>query len=238
MDIDMSAMPSHLRFPPEILRNITENFRCRRSPDELSYLWTAVRLVSKQFKDDVEDIFRTEHLRKTWLYLDNSKIDDLYVKLYFDTIQSQHPGRAVFSSRLDAKFRARQWEEFSKMLLARVGTGRLSEADRSVPGSRMRLYTCPPGLFVVQVRGSVCDCAIPSLNFNVNPLRLEVSFEWRDLFHQFFGERKIVGAVLDGAPVCNPRYSLRDLTPSRRTQQHAILLIYRFRVLALKTSTI
>ncbi|KAM0801618.1 hypothetical protein BDR22DRAFT_181620 [Usnea florida] len=237
MGIDMSAMPSHLRFPPEILRNITENFRCRKSLDELSYLWTTVRLVSRQFKDDVEDIFRTEHLRKTWLYLDNSEIDDLYVKLYFDTIQSQHPGRAVFSSRLDTKNRARQWEEMSKTLLARVGTGRLSEADRSVPESRMRLYTCPPGLFVVQVRGSVCDCAIPSLDFNVNPLRLELSFEWRDLFHRFFGERKIVGAVLDSAPVCNPCSSLLDLTPFRRRQEHAILSIYRFQVLALKLST-
>ena len=212
MDLGISAMPSHLRFPPEILRYITENFRCRVSPDELSYLWTTVRLVSKQFKDDVEDIFRTEHLRKTWLYLGNSEIDALYVKLYFDTIQPQHPGRAVFSSRSDTTIRARQWEEMSKKLLARVGTGRLSEAYRSVPGSRMRLYTCPPGLFVVQVRGSVCDCGIPSLNFNVNSLRLELSFEWRDLFHQFFGERKIVGAALDGAPVCNPCSSLLDLT--------------------------
>ena len=42
MDLDTSAMTSRLRFPPEILSNITENFRCRKSPDELSYLWTTV----------------------------------------------------------------------------------------------------------------------------------------------------------------------------------------------------
>ena len=216
MDSDTSARPSHLHFPPEILMNITENFRCRKSPDELSYLWTTVRLVSKQFKDDVEDIFRTEHLPKTWLYLDNSEIDDLYVKLFFDTIQSRYPGKAVFSSRLDTNNRERQWDEVSKPLLARVGAGMLGDADRSVPGSRMCLYTCPPGLFVVQVRGSLCDCAIPSLNLNVNPLRLEVSFEWKDLFHQFFGERKMIRAVLDAAPVCNLRSSLPELTPLRR----------------------
>ena len=74
MDIDTSVMPSHLRFPPEIWRNITQNFRCRKSPDELSYLWTTVRQVSKQFQEDVEDIFRSEHLPKTWLHIDNSEI--------------------------------------------------------------------------------------------------------------------------------------------------------------------
>ena len=232
MDSGMSIIPSHLRFPPETLRNIPENFRCRKSPDELSYLWTTVRLVSKQFKDDVEDIFRTEHLPKSWLYLDNSEIYDLYVKLYFDTIQSRYPGRAVFTSRLD---RRHQWDDVSKPLLARVGTSRLGDADRSVPESRMRLYTCRPGLFVVQVRGSLCDCAIPSLNFSVNPLRLKISFEWRYLFHQFFGERKMVRAVLDGAPICNLRSSLPDLTPLRR-QKNAILPIYKFRVLSVKTS--
>lgn len=232
MDLDTSAMPPHLRFPPEIWRNVTDNFRCRKSPDELSYLWTSVRLVSKQFKDDVEDIFRVEHLPKTWLYLDNSEIYDLYVKLYFDTIQSRHPGRAVFSSRLDTYDRGRQWDDMFKTLLARVGPGRLG--DRSVSGSRMRLYKCPPGLFVVQVRGSVCDCAIPSVNFNVEPLRLELSFEWRDLFHQFFGERKTVRAVLDGAPVCNLRSSLPDLTPHRRRQKHAMFPIYRIQVLSLE----
>ena len=236
MHLATSAMPSRLRFPPEILTNITDNFRCRKSPDELSYLWTTVRLVSKQFKDDVEDIFQTEHLPKTWLYLDNSEIDNLYVKLFFDTIQPRYPGRAVFFSRLDTNNRERQWDDVSKKLLARVGTGRLEDADKSVPESRMHLYTCPPGLFVVQVRGSVSDCAIPSLSLDVNPLRLELSFEWRDLFHRFFGERKMVRAVLDGAPVCNPRSSLPDLTASRWRQKHAILQIYRFQVLSLRMS--
>ena len=205
-----------------------------QKPGRTLILWTTVRLVCKQFKDDVEDIFRTEHLPKTWLYLDNSEIYDLDVKLYFDTIQARYPGRAVFSSHLGTDNRGRQWDDISKTLRARVGTGRLDDADRSIPGSRMRLYTCPPGLFVIQVRGSVCDCAIPSLNFNVHPLRLELSFEWRDLFQQFLGERKMVRAVLNGAPVFNPRSSLPDPTPFRRIQKLAVLPIYKFQVLSLK----
>ena len=192
--------------------------------------------MSKQFKDDVEDIFQAEHLPKTQLYLDNSEIYDIYVKLFFDTIEPRYPGRAVFSSRLDTNNRERQWDDISKSLLARLGTGKLDNADKSVPGSRMRLYACPPGLFVVQVRGSVSDCAIPSLNLNVNPLRLEISFEWRDLFHQFFAERKMVRAALDIAPVFNPRSSLPGLTPFRRIQKLAVLPIYNFQVLSLKMS--
>ena len=46
----------------------------------------------------------------------------------------------------------------------------------------------------------------------------------------------MVGAVLDGAPVCNPRSSLPDLTFSRRRQKDAILPVYRFQVLSLKMS--
>ena len=164
------------------------------------------------------------------------KAYDFKVKLCFDSIPSRYPGRAVFSSRLDTNNRGRRWDDIFRTLLARVGTGRLGDADRSISGSRMRLYESPPGLFVVQVRGSVCDCAIPSLNVNVDPLRHELSFEWRNLFHRFFGEWKTVRAVLDGAPVCNPRSSLPDLTPLRWIQNPAILPICSIQVHSVEIS--
>ena len=68
MATPVPAMSSHLHFPPELWSITTGNFRHRKSPDELEYLWTAVRHVSRQFKEEVEDIFRTEHLPKTWLH--------------------------------------------------------------------------------------------------------------------------------------------------------------------------
>ena len=67
------ALPSHLHFPPEVWSMTTENFRHRKSPDELTYLWTTVRHVSRQFKEEIEDIFRTEHLPKTWIHVDTGK---------------------------------------------------------------------------------------------------------------------------------------------------------------------
>ena len=82
-----------------------------------------------------------------------------------------------------------------------VGNNRLGEADKSVPGSRMRFFESPVGMFVVQIRGSVGDCALPALNIDVS--RHELSFEWRNMFDRFFGARKVATALLDGAPVGN-----------------------------------
>lgn len=67
------SMPSHLHFPPEIWSITTQNFRRLKSPDELTYLWTTVRHVSKQFKEEVEDIFSTEHLSMTWLHVNTGE---------------------------------------------------------------------------------------------------------------------------------------------------------------------
>ena len=83
-----------------------------------------------------------------------------------------------------------------------MGPGRLSEADKSVPGSRIPVFDSPVGMFVVQLRGSVGDCALPVLN--IASRRHEVSFDWRDLFDQFFGEQKLAKAVLHDALVSHP----------------------------------
>lgn len=51
----------------------TQNFRHRKSPEDLTYLWTNVRQVSRQFKQEIEELFRTEHLPKTWLHIDTGE---------------------------------------------------------------------------------------------------------------------------------------------------------------------
>lgn len=66
-------------------------------------------------------------------------------------------------------------------------------------------------MFVVQVRGSVSDCALPALNIDLS--KHELSFEWRDLFNRFFGERKMATAML------------RDVQVSHRVSLYFIPLI-------------
>lgn len=65
----MSSAPY---FPPEIWSLALQNLRDRKSQDELTYLWTTLRHVSRQFKEEIEEIFRTEHLPKVLLYLHSS----------------------------------------------------------------------------------------------------------------------------------------------------------------------
>ena len=45
---------------------------------KLTYPWTTVRSVSQQLKKEIEDIFRTEHLSKTWLHLDTGESSCAY----------------------------------------------------------------------------------------------------------------------------------------------------------------
>ena len=138
----------------------------------------------------------------------HTKSYDFDCKLTFEKIQPRYPGRAVFSCRLDRN----RYPPFLKTAVSRrkiferlrheAGPGRLGEADKSVPGSRIRVFDSPVGMFVVQVRGSVGDCALPVLN--IHSSRHEVSFNWRDLFDHFFGERKMAKAVLHDALVSHP----------------------------------
>lgn len=146
---------------------------------------------------------------------DRRKVYDFAFKLNFDNIKPRYPGRAVFSVRsknsnwnprsLDVStFKRKTFER----LRAEAGSGRLGEADKSVPGSRIRLFESPVRMFVVQVRGSVGDCALPALNIDHG--KRELSCEWRDLFDRFFGERRITTTVLNSAPVDQVPTHTRD----------------------------
>lgn len=244
MATETIPMSSHLRFPPELWSITTQNFRHRKSPDDLTYLWTAVRHVSRQFKAEIEDIFLTEHLPKTWLHVNvnvantlNNSPTGLNVfafnfKLKYEKLHSRHPGRAVFSLRSENNTRDRPSPDILvcrrktfKRLRDEAGTGRLDEADKSVAGSRIRLSESPIGMFVVQVRGSVGDCALPALN--IHNSRHELSFEWRDLFNRFFGERKVVTTVLHGAPIGQVPSPLRYHVPAQQGSASSTTLTNR-----------
>lgn len=67
------TMPSHLHFPAELWSLTIHHFRHRKSPADLTYLWTTVRQVSKQFRQEIEEIFRTKHLPRTWVHVDTGE---------------------------------------------------------------------------------------------------------------------------------------------------------------------
>ena len=224
-------MPLHLHFPPELWSLTIQNFRHRKSPEDLTYLWTTVRQVSKQFRQEIEEIYRTEHLPRTWVYVgtgeSSRKLPPSQTKSITDTvlrhkaalsrrdfakaspdwsqfqlfdykmnyqIQQKYPDRACFSN--DSVPRHNIFER----LQDQIGAGMLSQAAKS--GSQVRFFESPVGMFVVQVRGVVGDSALPGLSINAS--RNELSFEWKKLFDQIFGERKLGTIMLHGAPVGHP----------------------------------
>lgn len=67
-----AELPPKALFPPELLRMITKHFGERKPQAHLADLWINVGNVCKIFKEEVEEIFRKEHLQKTWLHLGNS----------------------------------------------------------------------------------------------------------------------------------------------------------------------
>ena len=134
------------------------------------------------------------------------KVFDFNVKLKFEKTHPKYPGRAVFTLRAKNDNQERRSTRISahrrkifKRLRDDAETGILGEADKSVPGSLIRLFGSPVGMFVVQVRGSLSDCALPALN--VDSRRHEFSLEWRNLFNRFFRVRRVATTILLEAPV-------------------------------------
>ena len=111
-------------------------------------------------------------------------------------IQQKYPDRAFFSN--DSVPRHNIFER----LQDQTGAGRLGQAAKPIPGSQVRFFKSPVGMFVVQVRGVVGDCALPGLSINASGN--ELSFKWMKLFDQIFGERKLDTIMLHGAPVGHP----------------------------------
>lgn len=68
-----SSMSTGLALPPEVWGLTLDNFRESKSQDELIYLWTTLRHVCRQFKATVEELFKTQHLPRTFLHFKSSR---------------------------------------------------------------------------------------------------------------------------------------------------------------------
>ena len=214
----MSTGPA---LPPEIW-SLTLCYLCDlKCQDELTYLWTTVRHVCRQFKSEIENMFRTEHLPKTFLYVHKHAQapnliqdgDDMSVppkipqlqydslcRFDFDGVHTTYPSRAVFSVH-HTSIGPKGVREMIKSIEAKTGPRRMGEADKTQPGSRVRLFENTAGLAVVQIRGGLHECTLPSLTIDRG--KRAISLDWRDLFMRFFSEKRMEDRVLEHAAVSN-----------------------------------
>jgi len=186
-------MSTQARLAPEVWSMTIREMRHQKSPDDLTYLWTTARQVCKQFKVEIEAMFRQEHLPKTWLLFDRAmcrslqrtqsrldpmcKLDyDFEFKFIYKGLSPTNDDRATFllpdiegSAAIDIPPSWKQ--DIMRALRARCGRGRLGD-DRS------RYCEHTDGLFVSQIRGSLSDCKVPSLATNVDKreISIDVSF--------------------------------------------------------------
>ena len=56
-------------------------------------------------------------------------------------------------------------------------------------------------MFITQVRGILSDCPLPALDIYRNNTKYRLSFDWKELFDQMFGERKLMMALLPNTQV-------------------------------------
>ncbi|KAK3174454.1 hypothetical protein OEA41_001700 [Lepraria neglecta] len=77
---------------------ITKHFGERKSQADLADLWMNIRNFCKIFKEEVEEIFRKEHLQKTWLHLGN---DEQQISHEIHRNGSKHEHRQVRELRFD-----------------------------------------------------------------------------------------------------------------------------------------
>ncbi|KAK0444023.1 hypothetical protein EV421DRAFT_1801607 [Armillaria borealis] len=158
----MSPPPPH-EIPTDILYEILLQYGVKN----LSFLWLNCRAVSRNFKDAVEHVFVTKHLKKTWLHVGVDKYD-AYVKLQFDHLDSTDPSRAVFES-----------SECQDRLKPVLGNG-LSLEHPNV---------------IIQVRHGANDTMLPDFRYHFDPdldVKFEVSFDWKGMYCHFFREQKEV----------------------------------------------
>jgi hypothetical protein len=116
----------------------------------------------------------------------------------FAGLDPKFPSRANFTFYREHADLARLHAIFQR-IMQMAGPGRLGEADKGKLGSRLRLYENTVALSLVQIRGGLDDCAMPSLG--IDPKKRVISLEWKDLFTRFFGGKMMADRVLKEAPV-------------------------------------
>ncbi|SJK99542.1 uncharacterized protein ARMOST_02847 [Armillaria ostoyae] len=163
----MSPPPPH-EIPTDVLYEILLQY----GEKNLSFLWLNCRPVSRNFKDAVERVFVTKHLKKTWLHVDIGR-RDTDVELQFYGLDPTDSARAIFESCVYQDYL--EWE---------FSNGPSLEFPH----------------VIIQIRHEANDTMLPDFRYEFNPdpdIEFEVSFDWKAMYSHFFQEQREAQRRLD-----------------------------------------
>lgn len=167
----MSAQAVVPVFPPEIWLMVFSHLHKHR---DLLHLWTRCRLVSKMFRNEIEQICISKHLPKTevvfhlgW-FLKFFKVDLRNISFTFDRV-TEDSTMAVFKMCEVA-------EDFMPEVIDRM--------SRCIPTTANPLIRCSN--YHVSIHGEENDTELPGFMFDHHVK--EISFDWRKAYSFFFAE--------------------------------------------------
>ena len=189
-------------------------------------LWT--RHLDTYYVDyDTFSRFRAD-IFATWdrTPLDHVEQYNFNVQLRFAGLVANEPGRAVFRILHTPNDHHDPETVYEGVIFRHMrekgGLGPMGEADKYKPSERRRIFGesegwGPPsfpipvfepklteGLFVVQLRAGLNDCAVPGLK--IDQENREISLSWRWLCSRFFSERRAMDLDQDVVSHQDPSY--------------------------------
>ncbi len=179
-------------FPPEIWPPIFSNLR---QHDDLVHLWTDCRQVCRQFKDDIERVFRIKHLTKTAITFDcgRSTLKRLKMNLA-DAVAGVWYNSEAFGGKVNLRcisFRLGRLENEGETAVFNIedcAEEYMSEIMRRVSYCIATSSIENPG-HIVTFRGTPNDTEVTDLA--VDESSREIRLNWRAMFSQFFAEDKL-----------------------------------------------
>lgn len=168
-------------YPDCELERLANRFSCCRWSPSAYFIPNVIDDIDTMIKLGFELPRRNSHLRAF-----GQPHFEFDFKLGFNCFKPKHPERAVFSFREEPRTRTTPncVTRIIRNIRNEVGLGVGGIASRTQPANRMRMIEHCIGLFVIQVRGGLNDCAVTKLHIHMK--NREVSLEWKDLFRHFF----------------------------------------------------
>ncbi len=179
-------------FPPEIWPPIFSNLR---QHDDLVHLWTDCRHVCRQFKDDIERVFRIKHLTKTTISFDcgRSTLKRLKMNLA-DAVAGVWYNPEAFGGKVNLRCisfglgRLENEGETAVFSIEDCAEEYMSEIMRRVSYCIATSSIEHPG-HIVTFRRASNDTEVTDLV--VDERSREIRLNWRAIFSQFFAEDKL-----------------------------------------------
>ncbi|KAL0564403.1 hypothetical protein V5O48_017646 [Marasmius crinis-equi] len=157
--------------------------------EDMTFLWTTCREVSRDFKDAVERVFIARHLKKTylrvdagWAYSEKHGKVSLATEFSFSHLDPTNRNRAIFRDE-------ECHDDFKPLMKLHLK----AHLEYGNPVHRPKI--------IVQIRHFANDTPIPGLELNLD--ELEMSVDWMGMYSEWFREEKdhhkYMGKLMDGA---------------------------------------